>query len=186
MNKKQLRREAINLLEDTTDHERSEIEQQLFHHLVTSAAWRKATTIGITISRGLEWHTGPIIEKGWREEKKVCVPKCFPAEKKLQFYEIDDYRQLEAGFYDLMEPQPERTVKIDKKEMDLVIVPGLVFDYHGYRIGFGGGYYDRFLTDFPNHTLSLAASFQMKATIPAEAYDIPVQQIITEKGIWTV
>ncbi|MBB6448260.1 5,10-methenyltetrahydrofolate synthetase [Geomicrobium halophilum] len=124
-----------------------------------------------------------IMEKGWKQGKKVCVPKCFPAKKELQFYEIDGYHQLEDGFFDLIEPIPEKTDKKNKEEMDVLIVPGLIFDRRGYRIGFGGGYYDRFLSDFPNQTISLASSFQVRATIPACEYDIPVQQIITENEI---
>lgn len=186
MNKKQLRQEAMDLLKNVTETERSKIERQFVDYLVESSEWKKATTIGITVSRGAEWNTRPMIEKGWQQRKKVCVPKCFPDEKKLQFYEINDCHQLEVGFYDLIEPNPEMTAKIDKHEIDLLIVPGLIFDRRGYRIGFGGGYYDRFLSDFLNQTISLASSIQMRKTIPTNEYDIPVQKVITEKGICTV
>lgn len=176
----------MEVLENMVDAQRSKIEQQLVKHLLKSEVWNRAATIGITISRGTEWNTGAIIEKGWQAGKQVCVPKCFPAEKQLQFYKINDDSQLETGFYDLTEPDPEQTEKVNKSEIDLLIVPGFIFDPNGYRIGFGGGYYDRFLSDFPNQTISLAASQQVKTTIPVNEHDIPVQQMITENGIWTV
>jgi 5-formyltetrahydrofolate cyclo-ligase len=111
------------------------------------------------------------------------VPKCFPGERKLQFYVLKDFNDLEPWAYNLLEPNPNKAKAIEKDLIHLLIVPGVVFDNNGYRIGFGGGYYDRFLADYPNETLSIVWSRQIITNVPTEQYDIPVNHIITEKGV---
>ena len=81
----------------------------------------------------------------------------------------------------MLEPIVEETTSIKKEVIDLQIVPGVVFSNEGYRIGFGGGYYDRYLTDYNGYTLSLAFECQTGYVIPIETHDIPVRKIYTEK-----
>ncbi|AXI08567.1 5-formyltetrahydrofolate cyclo-ligase [Oceanobacillus sp. 143] len=181
MQKSELRKEMISKLENLAVEKKQEIEAQLAENLFQSEAWQGAKSIGITISQGMEWNTQPIIEKAWEQEKVVYVPKCLPKEKKLVFYRFQSYDELEIVYYNLQEPKANETLRVEKEQIDLLLVPGLIFDERGYRIGFGGGYYDRFLTDFPNQTISLAAAFQLINQVPKEVYDIPVEQIITEK-----
>ncbi len=106
-----------------------------------------------------------------------------PRRAEAEFFILDTYDQLETVYHGLLEPKPSETVRVNKQDIDLLIVPGLLFDKGGFRIGFGGGYYDRFLTDFPNQKLSLAGSFQVVENLPSESYDIPVDSIITEQGM---
>lgn len=184
MNKDQLRKSTIGKLKKMSIDNRKVITRQLIEHLLGSKLWKEAKVIGLTVSQHLEWDTKPIIKAAWEQQKKVCVPKCTPQEKKLHFYEITSYDQLETVYYNLLEPDPDQTTFINKNSINLLIVPGLIFDKKGYRIGFGGGYYDRFLTDFSNKTVSLSSETQLVETIPAEHYDIPVQHIITEHGLF--
>lgn len=158
------------------------MEAVLLKHLTASDVWKKAETIGITVAQGFEWDTKPIIEAGWKENKTVAVPKCEPKEKRLTFYTLEEYDQLEVVYYNLLEPKPDASLKLTKQKIDVLIVPGLLFDKQGYRIGFGGGFYDRFLTDFPNTTVSLLHSSQLMEDLPKEEFDIPVQYLITENG----
>ncbi|WP_325058516.1 5-formyltetrahydrofolate cyclo-ligase [Lentibacillus cibarius] len=183
LDKKNLRKKAITLLKNIPDSERRKIEQKLKDNLVTTNAWKTAEVIGITVSKGFEWDTKPIIQTAWKEGKTVCVPKCLPKERKLDFYVLDTYDQLETVFHDLLEPNPDATERVDKEMIDLLVVPGLLFDNNGFRIGFGGGYYDRFLTDFSNRKLSLASTKQIVEHFPPDSFDIPVESIITENGI---
>ncbi|WP_231889846.1 5-formyltetrahydrofolate cyclo-ligase [Oceanobacillus sp. Castelsardo] len=182
LNKTELRKRTINKLKYLSEDEKLEIEQQLRNNLLGSDIWQKAKTIGITISQGVEWDTTTLIEKAWDERKAVCVPKCLP-NKEMVFYLINDFHQLEKGLYEILEPNPKKTSKVKKQNIDLLIVPGVVFDQNGYRIGFGGGYYDRFLVDFPNETISLASHLQVIDRIPTDFYDLPVKCIITEEGM---
>ncbi|TFJ94115.1 5-formyltetrahydrofolate cyclo-ligase [Lentibacillus salicampi] len=182
LDKTELRRQMIQQLQTLSAVERKNIEEAMADNLMTSDVWKQSSVIGITISHGFEWNTKPLIETAWQNGKIVCVPKCLPEERKLDFYRINHYDQLEVVYYRLQEPKPRETEQVIKNKIDLLIVPGLLFDRKGYRIGFGGGYYDRFLTDYPNEKLSLAANMQIVDELPAESFDIPVDDIISETG----
>lgn len=182
LEKKRLRKEMKGKLMALSQRAREEIEEKLTSKLIHSTLWKHADTVGLTISRGLEWNTNPIIQTGWTEGKRVVIPRSFPESKELKFYQLEDYNQLQESFYNLLEPDPGKTEVIDKKEIDLLVVPGLLFDKEGYRIGFGGGYYDRFLANFSNQTVSIFYSEQLIEAIPYEEFDIPVQHLLTENG----
>lgn len=176
------RKQIKQYLHNLTSQEKANIENSLVLHLLQTETWNQAAMIGITVSQKHEWDTKPIIEKAWSQNKKVCVPKCYPKQSELVFYEITSFDQLESVFYGLLEPVPKQQYKVEKKKIDLMVVPGLVFDSKGYRIGYGGGYYDRYLADYKGLTVSLASTGQFIDSIPNDHYDIPVQQIITETG----
>lgn len=175
-----LRNEAIKKLKNLPAEERKRIEVKLKEQLLSSSLWSGAETIGITMAQGFEWSTKPIIEAAWEQNKTLCVPKCYPKENRLDFFELKSFDQLEVVYYNLLEPKPEMTKGIKKKSIDLLVVPGVVFDRNGYRIGFGGGYYDRFLKDYPNTSVSLCSSFQLVDHVPTEDFDIAVNYLITE------
>lgn len=165
------------------DDERQEISKDLAHRLFETDLWKEAKTIGIYLSFGNEWDTRLIIEEAWQAGKKTVIPKTIPDVKGMEFYQIDNYSEVKKGHFGIQEPIIEQTTYTDKDEIDLLVVPGLVFSEDGYRIGFGGGYYDRFLTDFIHPTISLVWSGQLIDYVPTNQYDLPVQYILTEKGI---
>ncbi|WP_246569805.1 5-formyltetrahydrofolate cyclo-ligase [Lentibacillus saliphilus] len=180
--KKAFREYALGLLKAMSPEEKSEIEKKIRENLFRTKQWRRAKTIGITVSQAIEWDTKAIIEAAWECNKVVCVPKCYATDKRMDFYQIDDFDQLEVVYFNLLEPNIDQTEQVLKTDIDLLIVPGLLFDLKGYRIGFGGGYYDRFLSDFNQETLSLLSTKQLKDELPTERYDLPVQHMITENG----
>ncbi|WP_342774125.1 5-formyltetrahydrofolate cyclo-ligase [Lysinibacillus telephonicus] len=137
-------------------------------------------TIAITISNKPEVDTKEIIESLWSNNKKVVVPKCNPKERSMDFYAIQHFQQLESVYMDLLEPIPEVTEHVAAEEIDCIIVPGIVFDCYGYRIGYGGGYYDRYLEQFKGPLISLAFDIQIVESIPYEPHDLPIDLIITE------
>lgn len=141
---------------------------------------KKAHIIGITLSAFPEVDTWKLIEELWRQGKRVAVPKCAPKTRQMTFYEITSFDQVEVVYMKLKEPIPERTTKMEASQIDVLIVPGVVFDTRGYRIGFGGGYYDRFLSKYFGPTIAMAFDSQVIAQVPVEQYDLPVQMIMTE------
>ncbi|MBS4217148.1 5-formyltetrahydrofolate cyclo-ligase [Bacillus sp. FJAT-49711] len=183
MDKKMIRKkykDRLNSLDRITyEHHSYLIANKLFQ----SNEWKKTEIIGVTISHFPEVDTWQIIRKGWEEGKKIVIPRCNPAEKKMVFREITSFNQLETVFFGLLEPIEAETNQIINRDIPLLIVPGLVFNREGYRIGFGGGYYDRFLTDFHGATISLCFSLQISDNISIENHDIPVKKIITENEI---
>lgn len=182
MNKQSLRKQMIHQLKLINPEEKLAIGKQLTTHLFNTSIWKDASVIGVTVSQNFEWDTKTIIEQAWEERKKVTVPKCNITNKQLSFYQIKTKTDLEHGYANIMEPIIAQTKKVDKQLIELLIVPGIMFDKHGYRIGFGGGYYDRFLSSFTGITVSLAHTKQIINSLPVEVYDIPVQFLITEKG----
>lgn len=183
MDKLQLRQQAMTYLKYLPKNEQQTIGEKLTDHLIQSDIWNNASSIGVTISQGFEWDTKAIIDATWKANKQVSVPKCDPATKDLTFYQLDTYEQLEVVYFNLKEPNPVKSQKTGKADIDLLIVPGLLFDKSGYRIGFGGGYYDRFMADFTNVTVSLVSNVQVMEDIPKETFDLPVDYLITEDGI---
>lgn len=154
-----------------------EIQEKLF----ASEEWKNAVTIGATISRFPEVDTEAVITRAWSEGKKVAVPKCFPKDKSMQFYFLEDFNQLETVYFGLREPIMSEVSSCAKEKIDLMLVPGLLFDTEGYRVGFGGGYYDRYLVDFWGVKVSLAFSQQLVEKVPTDNFDIPVHKIVTNE-----
>lgn len=149
--------------------------------LLKTAEFIKAETIAITISRQTEVQTRTIIETCWTLGKNVVVPKCNPEQKTMDFRGITSFDQLETVYLDLQEPNLLTTDSLNKIEIDLLIVPGVVFTKEGYRIGYGGGYYDRYLEAYTGKTISIAFELQLVDQVPIENHDVPVGKIITEE-----
>lgn len=145
--------------------------------------WKMAQVIGITVSKPPEVDTYQIIRKAWESGKRIVVPKCLPKEKRLSFRTLSEFSQLESVYYGLFEPIVEKTNEVESTAIDLLIVPGLAYTREGFRIGFGGGYYDRYLTDFSGKTLSLAFNEQLVPSFDVEEHDIPVSKIITNQAV---
>ncbi len=178
-----MRKEMLDKLANIDSEERKNIEQQLMENLLTTELWQNAQIIGIYLSFGNEWETREIIKEAWKQGKQVAIPKTIPKTKEMKFYQIDNYSQVRKGHFDIEEPIVDEATFIEKNKVDLLIVPGLVFSKDGYRIGFGGGYYDRFLVDFIHPTASLVSQKQLRDRLPISNYDIPVSYLITEAGI---
>ena len=140
--------------------------------------------IGITISSPPEVDTFQIIRKAWDEGKQIVIPKCLPKERKMDFRKLERFDQLESVYSGLLEPIESKTNLVEPSDIDLLIVPGIAFDSEGFRMGFGGGYYDRFLQSFKGNTVSLAFREQIVSNLPKEDHDIPVEKIITDEEIF--
>ncbi|WP_242694705.1 5-formyltetrahydrofolate cyclo-ligase [Pseudogracilibacillus auburnensis] len=182
VNKADLREKMITQLKQLDPEVKNAVELRFFAHLISSSLWKNATVIGTTISQKMEWDTKRLIRQAWKEGKTIVIPKCNNKKKLLTFYKITSEKDLTIGYANIKEPRVDVTEKVDKESIDLLLVPGIVFDAYGFRIGFGGGYYDRFLRTFQQPTISLVSKMQLMDQIPTEEYDIPVQFIITEDG----
>ncbi|AZB44904.1 5-formyltetrahydrofolate cyclo-ligase [Bacillus sp. FJAT-42376] len=183
MNKTMIRENMKILLNQMSRKQYTEYSAAIEEKFFQSSLWKNSHTIGLTISQNREADTRNIIEKGWEKGKRMAVPKCFPDRKEMEFRIITSFEQLETVYYGLKEPIPNQTERVEKNEIDVMAVPGIGFDPRGYRIGYGGGYYDRYLKDYPGKTVSLAFSFQVLPFIPSEIFDVPVQRILTEKEV---
>ncbi|WP_353485765.1 5-formyltetrahydrofolate cyclo-ligase [Apilactobacillus xinyiensis] len=134
----------------------------LYKKLFESKEFSFASTIAVTLNSKIEINTLPIIHKCWKMGKKVVIPKTFP-NRKMFFYIYNENTKLVKSKFGILEPINSQMVL--KDEIDLMIVPGLCFDkLNHYRLGFGGGYYDRFLSNYNGYTISLATKHQLLET----------------------
>lgn len=163
------------------DHKRKSL--MIHNKLINLQEIKDAKTVAITISKFPEVNTKDLIEVLWKMGKQVAIPKCTPRTREMKFYVFTDYEQLEQVYMDLYEPIEGKTTFINKKEIDVLISPGIVFDKLGYRVGYGGGYYDRYLIDYENFTVSMGFEVQIVEKIDANEYDLPICTIITEEQI---
>lgn len=180
--KKELRLQTLAMLEQLSTEEFNRHASLLHEHVLQLSEWKQAKTIALTMSRGKEIPTMPLIEKAWEEGKTVCIPTCFPKTKEMVFYEYTPETKMTSSYFGLLEPDPLESTVVHKEAIDLIIVPGVCFDQRGYRIGYGGGYYDRYLADYHGTTLALCLSVQQVDHLPAEPHDIPVSIMVSEKG----
>ncbi|MDY0396693.1 5-formyltetrahydrofolate cyclo-ligase [Virgibacillus halophilus] len=131
MEKTSFRKWMIAKLLEVSADDKAQIENQLLKGLLQTSLWQNAKTIGITVSGGFEWETKSIIQAAWQSRKTVCVPKCLPQEKKLAFHRLTSFSELEKAHFNLLEPIPEVTETVSKNVIDLLLVPGIVFDKKG-------------------------------------------------------
>lgn len=183
MDKAILRKSILSQLRDLPQKEYEQRSTAIMAKLFDDPIFQSAQTVGLTISRYPEVNIMPLIEHCWRSGKRVAVPKCDPQKRTMTFRLLESMDQLEVVYMDLQEPNEAMTEAIDTGDIDLLVVPGVVFMETGYRIGFGGGYYDRYLADYRGATRSLAFDVQITDSVPVESHDIPVAGIITEKRI---
>jgi 5-formyltetrahydrofolate cyclo-ligase len=121
-----------------------------------------------------------LIEEAWKAGKQVAVPKV--AGKDMQFYLLEDFSQLEPGYFGI--PEPVRGEAVDWQDA-LMIMPGVAFDKENHRVGYGGGFYDRFLEKHPQISrVAVAFSFQILEQVPVETTDIFPQILVTEKEVY--
>lgn len=178
-NKKKFREQQIKNLTNFSKTEEYQLEvDMLYEKLSNDTKFIKAKTIGITISMGFEMDTDPIIKKCLDMDKMVYIPKTDGLKKTMNFIKFFDYEHLEKTKFGVLEPK-----YFDNKlnPPDLMIVPGLAFTKDNYRLGFGAGFYDRYLRQFPTETISLATSKQIVSdnSWEIESHDVPVNEIIS-------
>ena len=182
MDKKQIRNVIRNKLLAMTKNQYDEYSYTIYKKVLNEPSIKEGKTIALTISSFPEVNTWPIIEALWAQGKQVVVPKCNRETREMTFYNITSFSQTENVYMDLLEPIPTLCKPISKEVIDVCIVPGIVFDKRGYRVGYGGGYYDRFLENFSEKTIALAFTSQLVEEVPFNHYDVPIEQLITNEN----
>ena len=158
-----------------TEEEIVERSDALAEKFYNSPAYQAASTIYGYLPYNQEVRTVPMLQRALDEGKRVAVPKVYGEE--MRFIYLEDLTQVSKGYAGIPEPIADAPVAEDKQA--LVLMPGLAFDPQGHRIGYGGGFYDRFLAQEPHHpTLALCYEFQMQAHLDTEEFDIPVDTVL--------
>jgi len=131
---------------------------------------------------GQEPDTVPVIDALLARGKKVALPKCLP-ERRMEARVVTSCARLTPSAYGIPEPGEDCPV-LERDRIDLILVPNLCCDKHGYRLGHGGGYYDRYLAGYGGQTVALCPQAWLQEELPRDEFDLPVQLILTERKIW--
>ena len=177
-----LRKEILALRVEMNATERAKKDASIFKKLTHTVFFRKSKIIFCYVSKANEVDSLKIINN-YAKKKTLVVPKV--SGENLELFRLEHVDHLEKGSFGVMEPN-HRIAKKHVGEIDLAIVPGVVFDKRGHRIGYGKGYFDRFLKNLKCPKIGLAYEFQIIDKIPEDPYDVPVDFIITEKNIYDV
>lgn len=183
MNKeeKKILRNKILIIRNSLDKEVKEaMDDEIYNKLITSDLYIKAKNIFVYLSFGSEIQTKNIITKALRDGKEVYIPKIYKEDKLMKAVRLKSFNDLKENSMGILEPIDDSNY-IDKREIDVILVPGVVFDLNGNRIGYGGGYYDRYLQDIKEirNKVVLAYDLQIVDSINPDIHDIAFDYIIT-------
>ncbi|WP_077369811.1 5-formyltetrahydrofolate cyclo-ligase [Anaerosalibacter sp. Marseille-P3206] len=186
MNKKELRSVYIKRRDMISEDDVKSMSQAIANNLYDLDLYKNSNFIMSYVNFRSEVITEEIIRNSLNSGKKIGVPISITKTKELLISELKDYdNELELGVYNILTPKKEYIREVEPSKIDLVLVPGVAFDRQGYRIGYGGGYYDRFLNKLNDSavTIALAFSVQLIEEVPKGEYDLPIDYILTEKGL---
>lgn len=147
--------------------------------LMKTPEWQKAETVALYFSAKHEVETHLLFLKALEQGKRVYFPR---VEQGIQFYDVKDLSELTKGAWGIMEPSSLCPILAQGGNLDLVVVPGIVFDKKGYRLGYGRGFYDPIIKRFRGHTVGFCYEFQLVDEIPTDTWDQPVDFLVTEKS----
>lgn len=133
------------------------------------------------VSTPIEVDTLEIIRRALADGKRVAVPRCVPGTRDMEFYWINGVEELEPGTFGVLEPRPDPKRKVTDFSNGLCLVPALCYDWRGYRLGYGKGYYDRFLAGFGGHMIGVCYSDCIRRKLPHGRFDRPVELLVTDR-----
>ncbi len=184
--KASLRKGYLELCESMPKDFSARIDGAVRGMLSRLALYRGATTILFYLPIHEEISTYPLIEDALLAGKRVVLPLLDDTSSTMQWYEIKSMSEITRGSRGIAAaPKGARPLGLHDLLGSLCLVPGLVFDAEGYRVGYGAGYYDEFLAFYPGHKVGLVRSVQVSSNpLPREEHDIPVDVLVTEGSIW--
>lgn len=161
---------------------KAESSAAICRHVLAMPEYRDAETVFCFVGRQHEIDTMPLLRQILADGKRLCVPLC--VEKGvMELRQISAIEDLIPGSYGIQEP-PANAPAVSVDEVDLSIIPCLTCDHGGRRLGFGGGYYDRFLGAYRSAAVLVCRERLIREELPVEPHDMPVPWVITERGLY--
>ncbi len=149
---------------------------------VTSLWQYKQNDLLLTyVSTPIEVDTHAIIRRALDDGKCVAVPRCVPGTRQMEFYRIAGLEDLVPGTFGVLEPEPHPDTLVTNFEHGLCLIPALCYDWRGYRLGYGKGYYDRFLARFGGDMVGICYSDCVRRKLPHGRFDRPADLLVTER-----
>lgn len=187
--KEQLRKQYKQLRQQLSQEQVVQCSNQIASALFQTPFWKNSRVIMLYLSFQNEVDTHAIYQQGWTEGKTMLIPICSPQSTTMQMSCISSLQQLVNNRYGIGELPSEAQQIISPNQIDLCLIPGIAFDLAGNRLGFGAGYYDRYLPKVNPQAkrIALAYECQISSTrLPVTAYDLPMDYILTEKNLYQI
>ena len=167
-----------------TGEERRTLDERIAQNVRRLYQYGPCKTLMIYVSTPIEVDTIRIINNALADGKKVAVPKCIPGTRNMEFYYISSIDDLEPGTFSVLEPK-EGLKMLNSFEKCLMIIPGIQFDMNGYRIGYGKGYYDRYMARFTGFSAGICYDWELCRHLYRGRFDRPVSAVVTDRHIRT-
>ena len=159
-----------------------EKNDQIFRRLVATQQYRRAKTVVLYVSKELEVDTRRLIKRAWKDGKRVAAPRCVENTRLMNMHLIRSMDDLQEGALGILEPNENLPILHDTRDA-ICIVPAFCNDFRGYRVGYGGGYYDRYLSSFSGAKIGVNFSDCVRPRLISGRYDVPVDLLVTDRYI---
>lgn len=156
-------------------------DDKIFQRLRSLITIRNCKTVFCYVSTPIEVDTRNFITQALADGKTVAVPRCVPNSRQMEFYAIDSLADLEKGSFSVDEPKPDKKRLVTDYENSICIVPALCFDKQGFRLGYGKGYYDRFLSQYTGNVIGICYSDCIVNSLRIGRYDRQCPIVVTDK-----
>ena len=180
--KGEIREQGRLLRNSLSPEKRLELDGKIAKNVFRLYQYKPCTTLMIYVSTPIEVNTREIINTALAEGKRVAVPKCTDGTRDMEFYYINSLDELKAGTFGVAEPD-ETAERLTDFAGCLMILPGIQFDYNGYRIGYGKGYYDRYMSRYTGYSVGLCYDWELRRHLSHGRFDRAVNTVVTDSRI---
>ena len=184
--KKQIRDEVKAGRLKITGDEKSALDGAILRRFLSLASYRYSQTLLLYAPLSGEIDVMPLAKAAWESGRRVAFPRCRPEDNAMTFYFVSSPDELSPAHFGIREPSPDaEPYDPESPDLTVCVIPALAFDRDGFRVGYGGGFYDRFLNDFRGAKVGLVYERFLIPRAPRGRFDTAADAIVTEKGVIT-
>lgn len=180
--KKEIRAQMRKIRREMPEEVIRQKDRSIYEKLIAMDQYRRANTVVLYVSKELEVDTRQLMKKAWEDGKRVAVPRCIENTRLMNMHLIRSMDDLRVGAYGILEPDESLPILTQTKNA-VCIVPAFCNDYRGYRVGYGGGYYDRYLSRFEGVKIGVNYSECVRPRLIGGRYDVPIDILVTDRYI---
>ncbi|MCE5196105.1 MAG: 5-formyltetrahydrofolate cyclo-ligase [Negativicutes bacterium] len=187
MEDKELRSRILSLRDSLSNETRAAAAAAVAQRLAALPQWQQAKDVMLFVSFRSEIDTRALIELAWSSGKLVAVPRCHPEDRRLEAHRIKSWADLVNSNYGILEPPDCPATKVEPTALDFILIPGSVFDRTGNRMGYGAGFYDRFLLRCRANAprVAIAYDFQIVEKLQPKPHDQTIDYLLTDSAFYS-
>jgi len=179
--KRELRQKSKDFRRNLSIEEKLTKDTAVFQRIISLRQYRGAKMLICYVSTDIEVDTHALINHALSCGKRVVVPRCVEGTRLMEFYEIRSLEELERGTFGVLEPPPNPARLVTRFDRSICIVPALVYDLQGHRLGYGSGYYDRFLSGYEDFKVGVTYTECVRRHLQHGRFDVPVDLLVTDR-----